>query len=164
MLEVKEQIEKWLEPALQDGGIFLVEIKVLLGGKRIEVFLDTDHGIGIDQCANISRQLEKHLEASDLVPENYLLEVSSPGISNPLKTPRQFKKRVGSVLEVWQADGSFIEGKLMQASDVEIVLEKIVKPSKKKKKNEAEVLINQQDLKVKLKYNNIKKALLQLNW
>lgn len=161
MPEVKDKIEKWLEPVLQDQTIFLVEVKVLLGGKRIEVFLDTDTGIGIDQCAAISRQLEKHLDESGLVPENYVLEVSSPGMSNPLKVPRQFKKRIGRVLEIWTNDGTFIEGTLKNATESEIEIEKTVKTTKKKKNDTTQT---EEPQKIVIEYKNIKKALLQFNW
>ncbi|MFN8294180.1 MAG: hypothetical protein U0T72_10680 [Chitinophagales bacterium] len=161
MSEVKAKLEEWLAPALQDGIIFLVEIKVLLGGKKIEVFLDTDSGIGIDQCATISRQLEKNLDESGLVPENYVLEVSSPGMSNPLKVLRQFKKKIGSVLEVWVIDGTFFEGKLVSATEAGIVLEKVAKPVKKKK---GEAPVTEAPQQIELEYKNIKKALLQFNW
>lgn len=161
MPEVKELIEKWLEPVLQDPSIFLVEVKVLLGGKRVEVFLDTDTGIGIDQCAAISRQLEKNIEESGLLPENYVLEVSSPGMNNPLKVPRQFKKRIGKELDIWTKDGTFTAGTLKQATDNEIVIEKTIKNSKKKK---TETTSQEAPQTVVIEYKNIKKALLHFNW
>lgn len=161
MQEAKEKIEEWLKPALQDETIFLVEVKVLLGGKKIEVFLDTDSGIGIDQCAAISRQLEKNLDESGIVPANYILEVSSPGMTNPLKVPRQFKKRIGRKLEVWTTDGNFVEGNLKTATNEKIEIEKDLKPVKKKKN---EILPEEKPETVILEYKNIKKALLQLNW
>lgn len=161
MQEAKEKIEEWLKPALQDETIFLVEVKVLLGGKKIEIFLDTDSGIGIDQCAAISRQLEKNLDESGIVPANYILEVSSPGMTNPLKVPRQFKKRIGRKLEVWTTDGNFVEGDLKTATNEKIEIEKDLKPVKKKKN---EILPEEKPETVILEYKNIKKALLQLNW
>lgn len=161
MQEVKEKIGEWLKPALQDETVFLVEVKVLLNGKKIEVYLDSDAGIGIDQCAVISRQLEKNLDESGLVPENYVLEVSSPGITNPLKVPRQYKKRIGSKLEVWTVDGNLVEGELKAATNEGIELEKTIKPVKKKKN---EPLLEVKPEKINIEYKNIKKALLQLNW
>jgi ribosome maturation factor RimP len=159
MLELREQIEKWLEPVLQDGEVFLIDVKVLLGGKKIEVFLDTDSGIAIDQCAAISRRLEKHLDESSLVPENYVLEVSSPGMNNPLKVPRQFKKRIGRVLEIWTTDGDFAQGILRNATDTSIEIEKAVK-SKTKEQTLPPTPANH----LNIEYKKIKKALLQLNW
>jgi ribosome maturation factor RimP len=162
-MEVKEQIAQWLQPQLDEKDAFLVDVKVLLGGKKLEVYVDTDKGIDILSCAELSRTIEKHLDGAGIVPENYTLDVSSPGMTNPLKVPRQYKKRIGRILEVWQNDGTFTEGILNEATDTNIVLEKVIKEKKKPKKNapqpepEIPAVYN-------IKHSDIKKALIQLNW
>ncbi len=162
-MDLKGQIGEWLKSLLDEKSAYLVDVKVLLGGKKIEVFVDTDKGIDIDTCASFSRQLEKHLDGSGLVPENYMLDVSSPGMSNPLKIPRQYKKRIGRTLEVWTTEGTFIEGVLKEADDEHVVLEKQVKEKKKAKKKDTQPE-TETPQQFKLKYSDIKKALIQLNW
>lgn len=82
---IKSKLEEWLTPILAAKDFFLVDIKLSLGGKKVEIFADSDTGIQIDECATISRKLEEHLDGSGLIPDNYTLEVSSPGMSNPLR-------------------------------------------------------------------------------
>ncbi len=142
---------------LTEKNLFLVEIKVLLG-KKIEVFVDSDEGIHIDECALISRFLEKNLDGSGLVPDNYILEVSSPGMTNPLKVPRQYKKRIGRVLDIVKNDGEKIEAELMAADLEKIKLREVVQEKKKNKKQEPKSYIEPRE--VEIKYADIKKALL----
>jgi ribosome maturation factor RimP len=131
--EVKHKIAEWLNPILTEKDFFLVDIKIS-AGKRIEVYVDADQGIHIDDCAFLSRQLEKNLDESGIVPENYVLEVSSPGMSNPLKVYRQYLRRIGQTLEVVKPNGERIEGKLIKADENGFVLQEIVLEKKKKKK------------------------------
>jgi ribosome maturation factor RimP len=65
-------------------------------GRRVfQVFVDTDEGITITQCAEISRDLGAELDMKSVINEPYELEVSSPGIDKPLKLLRQYKKNIG---------------------------------------------------------------------
>lgn len=76
---------------------FVVGISGTSYGSRrvIQVFVDTDDGITIAQCAEISRELATIVETQDLLREPYELEVSSPGIEKPLKLLRQYRKNIG---------------------------------------------------------------------
>lgn len=110
---------------LQEKDLFLVDIK-FSQGKRIEVYADSDEGIHISDCAELSRFIEKNLDGSGLVPENYILEVSSPGMGNPLRVPRQYKRRIGRMLEVVKNDGTTIEAELIEVNDSGIKLREVV--------------------------------------
>ncbi len=85
-------------------------------GRRIlQVFVDTDDGITIAQCAEISRDLGVELDKQSVVNESYELEVSSPGIDKPLKLLRQYKKNIGRRynVEYWQeSERRNLKGKL----------------------------------------------------
>src|SRR4051812_19460781 len=118
---VKGKIEEWLRPELDERNLFLVDVKFPMG-RQIEVYIDSDTGVQISECATISRLLEKNLDESGLVPENYILEVSSPGMTNPLKLPRQYKRRIGRVLEVVLNDGTSLEGELVEVNEDKIKL------------------------------------------
>jgi ribosome maturation factor RimP len=161
---VKQRIEGWLQPLLEEKNLFLVDIKFSMG-RRIELYVDSDEGIHIDDCAAISRFLEKHLDGSGIVPDNYILEVSSPGMSNPLKVPRQYKKRIGRVLEVVKNDGAQIEAQLVVADDEKITLRE-VKDEKKKPKYKPGGSIEPEEKPKEyiLKYDEIKKAVLQFKF
>ncbi len=74
-------------------------------GRRIfQVFVDTDEGITITRCAEISRDIGTELERLAVINEPYELEISSPGIDRPLKLLRQYRKNIGRRyrVEYWQ--------------------------------------------------------------
>ena len=159
--EIKSKIEEWLQPILNEKNLFLVDIKFPMG-RQIEVYVDSDEGIHISECADISRFLEKNLDGSGLVPENYILEVSSPGMSNPLRVPRQYKRRINSVLEVIKNDGTEITGRLLQVNDDTIKLIEVIEEAKSKtQKKNKEV---KEPREFTLAFSDIKKAVLQFKF
>jgi ribosome maturation factor RimP len=95
------------------------------------VVVDADQGMNIDDCAVLSRQLSKSLDESALVDDNYTLEVSTPGVEQPLQLKRQYTKNIGRRLKVKLQD-STIEGKLAEVTDNEITLFQEVGTGKKK--------------------------------
>jgi|ERR1043165_1882084 ribosome maturation factor RimP len=106
-----------------DPGFFLVGIKILRGND-IKVFIDADQGLGIDKLVQYNRHLYKQVEEQGLFSDvNFSLEVSSPGLEEPLKLHRQYLKNIGRYAEVLKNDGIKVEGKLLSASELEIVLE-----------------------------------------
>ena len=127
--------------------VFLVEVKVL-PGNNIKVFLDADNGITIEKCIKINRALYNQIEESELFPNNdFSLEVSSPGVEEPLKLYRQYKKNIGRKVEVTMNDGTMKEGKLVTVNDDEIVIEekqaKGKKASDKDRAATTNILFNQ---------------------
>lgn len=122
-----------LEVILQDNpSVFLVEIKIK-PTNNIKVFIDGDTGVGIDRLVSYNRQLYKQLEEMAIFPEgDFSLEVSSPGLSEPLKMHRQYLKNIGRFVEVVLLDGSTVEGKLLTVTETEITLEEEKGKGKKK--------------------------------
>lgn len=161
-MELKEKITEWLQPMLDERNLYLVEVKIAGRGK-VEIYVDSDEGITISQCAEVSRFIEKHLDGSGLVSDDYTLDVSSPGIDNPLRIPRQYKKRIGRTLEIVKTDGTDLEAKLVSADDEKIVLAPIVEVKKKKKGPKAEEK-EEAPKEFELKYEDIKKALIKIEW
>lgn len=96
--EIKQEISKRVVPILDRRNAFLVDVNIRFenGSKIVQVFADTDRGITINECADISRDLARELDvAGPLGSSPYQLEVSSPGIDKPLKLLRQYPKNVG---------------------------------------------------------------------
>ena len=126
-----DTISQLLQSLLTDD-IFLVEIKVK-PINNYKIYLDADGGLGIEKCIKINRALYKHMEEMALYPEgDFSLEVSSPGIDEPLKMFRQYKKNVGRNVEVVVLDGARIEGLLKEITDVFILVEETKGKNKKK--------------------------------
>lgn len=120
---------------------FIVE--VLVSGKkipkRVMIIIDGDHGITIDDCAELSRVLSKQFDDRGFFgDDNYLLEVSTPGLDHPLKLKRQYFKNTGRNVKVVGKESSQ-EGKLKEVTDEKIVLVQETGAGKKKETRELEI-------------------------
>lgn len=126
-------IEKMVEDILVDDPVhFLVEIRIK-PTNNVKVFLDGDHGITIEKCISINRALYKKIEEAGIFPgDDFSLEVSSPGLDEPLKMFRQYKKNTGRLVEVLLKDGRKVEGKMIEVQESEIVVEETKGKNKKK--------------------------------
>ena len=131
----KEQIIELLQPYLEDDRIFIVEVKTTEGKTRqnITILLDTDEGIKIEECASVSRRFAHFVETNELVADTYNLEVSSPGIDQPLTLKRQYVKNIGRNLKVNLTGGGEKVGTLENVTEEGIVLKEEVKKTKSKK-------------------------------
>lgn len=115
-----------------DPDVFLVDIRIK-PTNNIKVFLDADNGISIDRLIQYNRRLYKDLEESNLYPDgDFSLELSSPGLDEPLKLHRQYIKNIGRWLEIMLLDGTRREGKLLAAGELELTLEEEKGKGKKK--------------------------------
>ena len=86
--------------------IFWVNVKIK-PTNNIKVFIDGDNGISIEKCVQFNRKLYKMIEEASIIPPvNFLLEVSSPGVDEPLKFHRQYTKNIGRFVEVIFNDGT----------------------------------------------------------
>src|ERR1700758_2525127 len=118
MSEVIKTIEGLVQQILgAESGYFLVEIKIK-PTNNVKVYLDGDQGISIEKCVQFNRALYKKLEESALFPNgDFSLEVSSPGLDEPLKLHRQYKKNIGRQVELVLKDGTRTEGRLLEVSE-----------------------------------------------
>jgi len=91
---------------------------------NIKVFIDGDNGITIEKCVRFNRALYKLIEEAAMYPEGeFSLEVSSPGIDEPLKMHRQYVKNIGRTVEISFTDGSTKEGKLLSVAEADLIIE-----------------------------------------
>lgn len=97
-----DRLSALIEPLVAREGAELVDVEVAGSRKRpvVRVYVDRPGGVGLDDCARISRLLEAGLETAAAVPETYVLEVSSPGLDRPLRERRHYERVVGRDLEV----------------------------------------------------------------
>ncbi len=117
-----ELVKQILLTKLYDD-IFFVDMKIK-PINNFKIYLDADSGLGIEKCIKINRALYKQLEEMAIYPEgDFSLEVSSPGIDEPLKMLRQYVKNIGRHIEVILNDTSVKEGKLLEATEVAIIIE-----------------------------------------
>jgi ribosome maturation factor RimP len=104
------------------GDFFMVDLNVS-PKKRIVVYVDGDEGVSLESCTRISRALESILDEDPVLEGVYELEVSSPGVSRPLKFPRQYLKHKGRTLNITLADGTKLEGQLTATGPESITVE-----------------------------------------
>jgi ribosome maturation factor RimP len=133
-----QTIQSLLEPFLQED-VFLVSLKVK-PTNNFKVYIDADNGLPLEKCIKINRALYKAIEEKGLYPDgDFSLEVSSPGVDEPLKLIRQYKKNIGRSVEIIKTDEAKLEGKLIEATDEEVTIEKMEGKGKKAEKIELKV-------------------------
>jgi len=132
-MNLKERIIALLSTLLEDDKYFIVEVQVSPSKVRqkVTILMDSDAGISIDECAEISRKLDDMIEAEELIPHAYTLEISSPGVDYPLAFPRQFQKNIGRTLKVILKDGVEKRGELIAVSDEGFTVKEELKKKKK---------------------------------
>ena len=132
---------------------FLVEVRIK-PTNNIKVFIDADEGMPLSALVEYNRKLYKQLEESGVYPDgNFSLEVSSPGLDEPLKNGRQYTKNVGRFVEVTLNDGTRRDGKLTAATAEGIVVEwEEGKGRKKETKTETILFENIKSTKVQVKF------------
>ena len=137
--DLKTIIHDFVAEHLEDEKHFVVDISILGfdgGRKKILVSLDGDEGINIDVCGNISRKLGHMLEEEELIPTAYTLEVSSPGLDQPLVLLRQYKKNLGRKVQVTtnEEEHTTKKGELLIVESDHILIKEEIKQNGKGKK------------------------------
>ena len=97
-----EEIQNALQPIATEQGLEIVEVEVKQGkSPSITVYIDKEGGVDLDSCEKFHRAIDPVLDEVDpTFNAPYTLNVSSPGLDRPLKTERDFQKRMGERLEV----------------------------------------------------------------
>ena len=133
-------------------GYFLVEISVK-PTNNIKVFVDADQGAAIDHLSKINRALYKWVEENLFPNGDFSIEVSSPGLDEPLKLERQYLKNTGRMVEIVLKNGLKKEGKLTNVSENEIVIEEDKGKGKKKEVIQHIILVEEiKTTKVQVKF------------
>ena len=109
--EIIEQLQDVLLPVLQDYGLELIEIEFKPSGKRwlLRLYIDKEGGVTISDCENVSREFGRILDVEDIIEHPYSLEVSSPGLTRPLKNWEDFQINKGKLCRI--VTNEKIEGK-----------------------------------------------------
>lgn len=155
-MSLKQSIEEIVEKHLPDESHFVVDVQIVEKGSKpqVKILIDADAGLNIDACAQVSRLVGEEIEAKELLPEAYVLEVSSPGLDFPLSSKRQYRKNIGRNLKVTLSDGKEWQGTLLDADDTGVSMTVKVK-EKGKKATEQEL---------KLAYDDIKKSIVLVSF
>ncbi len=100
--DVVSSIEAIAHPIAGSLSLELVEVEFKREGRQLvlRIFVDREGGVTLDDCASFSRELSAILDVEDLVPGNFTLEVSSPGLNRPLKTAADFVRFAGRLVKI----------------------------------------------------------------
>ncbi|MDX1447585.1 MAG: ribosome maturation factor RimP [Acidimicrobiia bacterium] len=116
--EVRTLIEPWL--AAERLELDDLELKGSGPGRTLRVVVDADEPVDLDRIAEVSNGISRLLDAEADIDDPYRLEVTSPGLERPLRTPRHFQKSVGREVSVkFRRDGEtiLVKGRLAEAGD-----------------------------------------------
>jgi ribosome maturation factor RimP len=102
MASVQDRLQALLEPLVESMGyeLVLLEFSPHKGSAMVRLFIDAPGGITLGDCEKVSREVEGVLDVEDPIPQNYRLEVSSPGLDRPLVKPAHYERFAGSVVKV----------------------------------------------------------------
>lgn len=132
---------------------FLVEVRIK-PTNNVKVFIDADEGVILSELIEYNRKLYKQLEESSMFPDgDFSLEVSSPGLDEPLKLFRQYKKNIGRFVDITLKDSAKKEGKLIDATEDGVVIETETGKGKKKETKQESILFDQiKNTKIQVKF------------
>jgi len=97
-LDLIENISHLATKVAESNGLELVDVEIFRAGKRrvLRIYIGKRDGVNVDDCARVSRDLGTLLDADNVMQdENYILEVSSPGLDRPFKTLKDYRRNVG---------------------------------------------------------------------
>ena len=150
-MEFRKKVEQLVHDFLEERkDLYLVDLKISTGND-ITVILDGDESLSLQDCLDASRAIEFQL---DREVEDFSLQVMSPGLSEPLQFPRQYRKNIGRELDILLMDDSKIQGELVHADEEKIKL--VLKYRKPKEVGKGKVDVVEEK---EIAFGNIKKAL-----
>lgn len=128
-IDIIQNIKDLAKPIVEAKGYFIVDIEIKPSKiTDVSLFLDgEDKGINLDDCAEISNELGFLLDAHETFENKYRLNVSSPGLSRPLKDARQYKKNIGRKAKIkYKEEQEFkrTEGILKEVDNEKIIIDR----------------------------------------
>jgi len=104
--EIVDQVRSMVDPILLNEGMELVDIEYRRESKGwvLRLTLDKEGGVTLDDCTRVSQEVGRNLDVEDFIQTPYTLEVSSPGLTRPLKTEKDFMKYCNRLIKVKTVD------------------------------------------------------------
>jgi len=121
-----KRLAELIEPVAAAAGLDLESVRMSVAGKRrlLRIVVDGDHGVTLDDAADVSREISAMLDEANALGEvPYTLEVSSPGVDRPLTEPRHWRRAVGRLVKVKVTGEGTVEGRILAADADGVTLE-----------------------------------------
>ena len=102
MTNLEKKIEELVEPEIEKLGLELYDVEYVKEGKEyyLRIYIDSEKGVSIEDCENVTNVLNDILDKADYIKEQYFLEVSSAGVEKVLKYDKHFEKNLGKKIEI----------------------------------------------------------------
>lgn len=146
--EIEQHCTELVTPIIEKNHYELVDVEYVKEGADyyLRVYADKEDGITIDDCVLISRALEEKLDQADKIKDAYILEVSSPGLTRPLKKENDFKRSIGKLVELKLYKA--IEGRKEFCGILENYSDKTITIMDDSENGHEEIVINRSDISV----------------
>ena len=155
-MSFKEKVAQLVQDFLETReDLYLVDLKISAGNDII-VIMDGDEGLSLQDCLDASRAIEFNLDREE---QDFSLQVMSPGLSEPLQFPRQYKKNIGRELQVLLNNGEELQGEITTVDEENVTLTLRYRRPKLVGKGKEDVVEEK-----KLPYTEIKKALIVIKF
>ncbi|GAA1577194.1 MULTISPECIES: ribosome maturation factor RimP [Streptomyces] len=121
-----DRLRGLLEPLVAARGLDLEDIELSKAGKRrmLRIIVDSDEGVELDACAELSREVSDRLDETDAMGEGeYVLEVSSPGADRPLTEHRHYVRAIGRLVKFQLSEGGELIARILDVDDEGMDLE-----------------------------------------
>ena len=130
MASIEHKVEKLIKEKIENLGYELYDIEYTKEAKNffLRIYIDSKDGISLEDCEKVSNEINEPLDKSNIIAEQYFLEVSSPGIEKILRNDNHLQNNLGQEVEIKlfkkdnEGNKSYI-GKLKSFNDKQIVIE-----------------------------------------
>jgi len=127
--EIVDHVRAIADPLLTNEGMELVEVNYRRESRGwvLRLTIDKEGGVTLDDCSRVSQQLGRELDVEDFISSSYVLEISSPGLTRPLRSEKDFIKYCNRLIKLRTVDPinsrQQFKGKLLSVSNEQIELE-----------------------------------------
>ncbi|MFI1973148.1 ribosome maturation factor RimP [Streptomyces cinnamoneus] len=121
-----ERLRELLAPLVSARELDLEEVEVTPAGKRrvLRIVVDSDEGVQLDTCADLSRDVSARLDETDVMGgAPYVLEVTSPGADRPLTQHRHYVRATGRLIKAQLVEGGELVARIVAVDDEGLDLE-----------------------------------------
>ncbi|MDO5382434.1 MAG: ribosome maturation factor RimP [Eubacteriales bacterium] len=100
--DYEAKTEQLIKPIIEANNLELFDVEYVKEGSDwyLRVYIDKEGGVTIDDCQNVSREFNEILDREDYIDDQYIFEVSSPGLMRPLKREKDYAKSIGKLIDV----------------------------------------------------------------
>ena len=125
-----KEIEDKVKTIVQNNNLDLVDFKIFPKGRSWVIRSIVDHesgGVTVDECSILNKVIFSVIDGSNMLGDDFVVEVNSPGLDRPLKNFKDFMRVKGKIIMVWLKESlrekTYFEGKLLNVRDGSIILE-----------------------------------------